>query len=75
MFHEDSIAIIIEHNGITDSPEITQKYLAMYRRILKWIMEAGCDVKIKIIDVSENSRQRVEKILDKLLFLGDMIMT
>ncbi|RZK12159.1 MAG: hypothetical protein EOO46_04195 [Flavobacterium sp.] len=74
MFHEDAVELVLDDHEI-NSNVVTMKYLAMYRRILKWIMEAGCEVEMKIIDIKPGARQEVERWLDQLLFLGDMIMT
>lgn len=74
MFHEDAVELVLDDHEL-DSDVVTMKYLAMYRRILKWIMETGCEVEMKIIDVKQGARQEVEHWLDQLLFLGDMIMT
>ncbi|CAM4412363.1 hypothetical protein SAMN06265348_1201 [Pedobacter westerhofensis] len=74
MFHEDAVELVLDDLEL-DSDVVTLKYLAMYRRILKWIMETGCEVEMKIVDMKPDSRQKVERWLDQLLFLGDMMMT
>jgi hypothetical protein len=75
MFHEDAVEVAVLHQGNTGSEIITKDYLAMYRRTLKYILEAGCAVKMVTRRPPEGERQRIEKVLDDLLFLGDMIMT
>ena len=52
--------------------EIGEYYIAKYRRILKFILETGCEVKMV---TNEISRQKVEILLDDLIFLGEMILT
>jgi hypothetical protein len=74
MYHEDAIELAVLHRGITNSEIVTGEYLAVYRRILKFIMETGCDVSMKIISPTWSDNDRIHLILDDLLFLGDMIL-
>lgn len=75
MFHEDAVEIAVKHSENEFSDVIPEGYLPTYRRILKFIIELACEVPMEIIAPTANDRQRIEKILDDLLFLGDMILT
>lgn len=51
------------------------KYLAKYRRILKFILEQGCDVKMHNKErMSYAFQTRVSEQLNKLIFLGEQIL-
>ncbi len=56
------------------SPEITREYIAKYRRVQKYILEVGCDVKMKTGEKMNNHfKKRLEPILNDLLYLGTQI--
>lgn len=74
MLHEDAIELAVPLQGDTQSSIITGEYLALYRRILKFILETGCSVPMKYVKASKADVPRIERILDDLLFLGEMIM-
>lgn len=66
------------HKNLVDDTlpkEISGNYIASYRRILKFIIEIGCEIEmISGEEIDDNYRKRSELILDDLLFLGEMIM-
>jgi hypothetical protein len=74
MFHEDATEIAVLHRGESGHPDISGEYLAVYRRILKFILETGCEVDIKTVRPVQSDVPRIQKIMDDLLFLGDMIL-
>lgn len=58
------------------SEDISLSYLATYRRILKFIMEMGCEVSMHNNEKTTPAfKIRVEKQLSDLIYLGDMIFT
>ncbi len=74
MFHEDATELAVLHQGKSDNLHVTAEYLAIYRRILKFILETACDVQIKTVKPTKSDVPRIQIILDDLLFLGDMIL-
>lgn len=77
-FHEHSVELVYKYSKeVNDSKnEIDFKYIAVYRRILKFILEMGCEVKMHNQEASNNLlKSRIENKLNDLLFLGDMILT
>lgn len=73
-FHESATELIYTTEDKSD--EIDWHYIASYRRILKFILETGCEVKMingELID--EKFKNRFESKLNELLFLGEMILT
>lgn len=75
MFHEDAVAIAVKHGGNAFSDDVPDHYLPTYRRVLKFILELACEIPMRIIKPTMDDRKRVEKTLDELLFLGDMILS
>lgn len=73
-FHEDATELAVLNRGVTNHSIITGEYLAFYRRVLKFILELGCEVNMRIVVPTKADRPRLEKVLDDLLFLGDMIL-
>ena len=75
-FHEQ--ATEITHKDLVDenTPKgISGNYIAAYRRILKFIIEMGCEIEMLSGEkVDDKYKLRTELILDDLLFLGEMIM-
>lgn len=55
---------------------INEEYIALYRRILKWILEQACDVELhNQEEMDAGFIDRATKILNELVFLGDMMFT
>lgn len=55
---------------------ISKKYIALYRRILKWILEQACEVNLHNREkMDEPFLNRAKSILNELMYLGDMIFT
>lgn len=74
-FHEQAteLAFLYAHQDI--SPDISGRYIAQYRRVLKFILEMGCEVQMVTGEGTEKKfRERIEPILHDLLFLGEMIL-
>ena len=74
-FHEQAteLSLLYAHQDL--SPEISGRYIAYYRRILKFILEMGCEVSMVTGEVADQDfKKRTESLLDDLLFLGKMIM-
>jgi hypothetical protein len=56
--------------------EIDFQYFALYRRILKMILERGCSVKMASGEAWDvKYKERFETIFDDLIFLGDSIIS
>lgn len=73
-FHEDVTELTYTTEEKTD--EIDWHYIASYRRILKYILETACEVKmINGETVDAKFRKRFEPKINELLFLGGMILT
>jgi hypothetical protein len=74
-FHEQATELAILHAKQDISPDISGRYIAKYRRILKFILEMGCDVPMVTGEATDKKfRERIEPILHDLLFLGEMIL-
>ncbi|GEC77512.1 hypothetical protein [Flavobacterium aquatile] len=75
-FHEEITEFVYKYNNEKLSGEIDWAYIAGYRRILKFILEAGCDIKMLNGEIkNEVYIKRVTPKIDELLFLGEMILT
>jgi hypothetical protein len=76
-FHEQATEVIYKNLDEEKLPkEISGNYIAAYRRILKFIIEMGCEVKmVSGEEINEAYRVRAELLMDDLFFLGEMIMT
>lgn len=75
-FHEQATELTYKHSEENLTNEIDWYYIASYRRILKFIIETGCEVKMingEIVD--DKFRKRFEPKISDLLFLGEMILT
>jgi len=72
--HEQSIEIAFFAQP-KDLPQgLTLDYIAIYRRILKWILEQACDIPLKDGEkITSHFKDRAEETLNELYFLGDMI--
>ena len=74
-FHEQATELAFLHTNQDISPDISGRYIASYRRILKFILETGCEVPMITGETTDKKfKQRIEPILNKLLFLGEMIL-
>ncbi len=74
--HEEASDIAVLAKNTDFNENIDRAYVAIYRRILKWILEEGCCIKLnsgmKAVSVDlERSRQL--SVLSELYFLGSMI--
>lgn len=77
-FHEQSIELVYKFSDERNDSrsEIDFKYIASYRRILKFILETACEVDMHNNEkMNDAFKERFEKKLHDLLFLGDMILT
>ena len=73
--HEQATELAFLHDDQDISPEISREYFAQYRRILKFILEMGCDVQMCSGEkTGQLFNDRIDPILDELLFIGEMIM-
>jgi hypothetical protein len=74
--HEQAIEAAFFANQ-QDYPEgISPEYIAIYRRVLKWILEQACDIALHNQEKSDaNFLNRTTNKLNELVFLGDMIFT
>jgi len=74
-FHEQAteLAFLFAHQDL--SPDISGRYIAKYRRVLKFIIEMGCEVPMVTGESADSKfKKRMEPILNDLIFLGDMIL-
>ncbi|MDP9955041.1 hypothetical protein J2X97_000678 [Epilithonimonas hungarica] len=77
-FHEHSVEIVYNFSDERNNQdsEIDFNYIAKYRRVLKYILEMGCEVKMHNQEASTKAlKTRIENKLNDLLFLGEMILT
>tara|TARA_R110002051_G_scaffold168266_1_gene238869 strand:+ start:102 stop:1790 length:1689 start_codon:yes stop_codon:yes gene_type:complete len=75
-FHEQATELAYRFPHENLSEEIDFSYIAVYRRILKFILEMGCEVPMHNNEKMDYAfKQRFEQELNDLLYLGDMIMT
>jgi hypothetical protein len=74
--HEQATELVYKHADEKLEGEIDFKYIASYRRILKFILETGCEVQMQSGEIANQSfKIRLENKLNDLLFLGEMIFT
>ncbi|AXT59279.1 hypothetical protein D1816_02580 [Aquimarina sp. AD10] len=75
-FHEQATEVVYKFSNESISEEIDFKYIAIYRRVLKFILEMGCDVSMHNNEKMDGAfKKRFEEKLNDLLYLGDMIFT
>jgi hypothetical protein len=73
LLHEESIEIAHFNDEEDFPPELSGKYLALYRRILKWTLEQACDIDMNSDEpLDEEYKSRSLERLNELIFLGDM---
>jgi hypothetical protein len=73
--HEQATELAYLHPHQDFSSDISGFYFSMYRRILKFILETGCEVEMISGEKTDRKfKKRIDPILDDLLFLGDMIL-
>lgn len=74
--HEQATEVVYKFSNESSSQEIDFKYIAIYRRVLKFILETGCDVSMHNNEKMDGAfKKRFEKKLNDLLYLGEMIFT
>lgn len=74
--HEQATEVVYKFSNESTSKEIDFKYIAIYRRVLKFILEMGCDVSMHNNEKMDGAfKKRFEEKLNDLLYLGDMIFT
>jgi hypothetical protein len=72
--HEQATEFVYKYPHKDGSSEINRSYVAKYRRVLKYILETGCETEMVTGEsFNEAAKQRYLPIIDNLLFLGDMI--
>lgn len=74
--HEQAIeaAFFVKEDHFPEG--IDPAYVALYRRILKWILEQACDIELHNQEKSDASfLERATDVLNELIFLGDMMFT
>ncbi|WP_340154116.1 hypothetical protein [uncultured Marivirga sp.] len=75
-FHEQATELAFLHPHQDISPEISGRYIASYRRILKFILEMGCEVSMATGETTDQKyKQRIDPIVNDLLYLGERILT
>jgi len=74
--HEQSIEIAFLAKD-SDYPEgYSKENIALYRRILKWILEKACDVPLQEEEtIYEDFIKKAHWLLNELLYIGEMIFT
>lgn len=74
--HEQATEVAILAKDVDYPAELNRGYIALYRRVLKWILEQACDIKLHNNEkTSLEFLKRAKAILNELMFLGDMIFT
>jgi hypothetical protein len=72
--HEQAIEVAFFAKAHHYPKGINAEYIALYRRVLKWIVEQACDIDLHNQEVmNEAFMKRAINILDELVFLGDML--
>ena len=72
--HEQAIELAFFGNKNHYPKGINEEYIAVYRRILKWILEQACDINLHNEEKhDEKFLERAKEKLNELVFLGDMI--
>ncbi|MBO6523180.1 MAG: hypothetical protein JJ971_05085 [Balneolaceae bacterium] len=75
-FHEQATEIAVLHKEDDLSEPIDHEYISIYRRVLKFILETGCDVKMVSGEATDQKFiSRIEPVLNNLLYLGEMILS
>jgi len=75
-FHEQATEVVYKYGNDAITKEIDYEYFAKYRRILKYILETGCEVSMHNKERTDEAfKKRFEDTLDKLMYLGEMIFT
>lgn len=73
ILHEESILLYIEQLKGYELPLVIQKDFSMYRRILKLILEQGCDIEIHTNKKIE--QDEIINLLQELYYLGYWMYT
>jgi hypothetical protein len=74
--HEQATEVAVLANDADYSTELNRGYIALYRRVLKWILEQACDIKLHNNEkTSFEFLKRAKGVLNELIFLGDMIFS
>ena len=74
--HEQAIEAALFASDKDYPKGIDREYIALYRRILKWILEEACNVELKNVNESSNEFiTRAKNVLNELCYVGDMIFT
>jgi hypothetical protein len=74
-YHEQATDLVHLYPHQDFSSIISGRYVSEYRRILKFIIEMGCEVQLVSGEISDiNFKKRMEPIFSDLIFLGHMIL-
>jgi len=74
--HEQATNLRFSENFETLPAEIDKSYIAIYRRILKMIIEQGCYVEMFTGEKRDlKFKERIHPIVNDLLFLGKMLIS
>lgn len=74
--HEQATEVAVLASDADYPAELDRGYIALYRRVLKWILEQACDIKLHNKEISNMEfLKRAKSLLNELMFLGDMIFT
>lgn len=75
-FHDQATQAAYDEPHSNLSQEISINYLATYRRILKLIMEMGCEVRMHNNEKTNGAfKTRFQTKLNDLIYLGEMLFT
>lgn len=75
--NEQTVELAHFHTYENIHPQIPESYIPLYRRVLKMILEEAIEIDMKCYQKDEDPiylMPRIEEKLDKLIFLGDMII-
>ena len=74
--HEQATEVAVLASDADYPAELDRGYIALYRRVLKWILEQACDIKLHNKEISNMEfLKRAKSLLNELMFLGNMIFT
>lgn len=70
--HEQSVHLRMNNEALVKlNKEVGDEYFAIYRRVLKLILEEACLIDLVTEEINLSLKKRTEKVFDELFFLGD----
>lgn len=73
ILHEQSNEIAIERKFSSHFSQITKTDFALYRRVLKFILEQACHLELIHAESLDNAKKRVPDFLEELIYIGHQL--